>query len=281
MLRRGPLRQDPLLEPVLLTRRYSRAYPRSMLRQGFFPALVLTLLVWTSETIAAPGTEFYSWIDPSGTMVMTDDPSQIPPSAARSPVSIHRYQERPITHDLARHPSRKPASSEQESLPRQDPLVEPTKQATQVVQKTEPAVPAETESAPVLLETPEETARNQYLWMPLLAPVYLGGNLVSGFWSHRSVSSPVEAFRRFLAKHDSPKQQILIAGGRLQLGNVFNAPSSSAPSPARVRSNAMTPVYDQVMRERQAMVDRTFTPAHPSRSAGSPSSRGGHGGRSR
>jgi hypothetical protein len=255
-----------------------------MLRRAFFiTTLVLAVLGWTNGAIAAPGTEFYSWIDPSGTMVMTDDPSQIPPSAVRSPVSIHRFQERPITHDVARHPRRKPVPSEQESIT-QEPPVEPTK-PTQIVQKTEPAVPAETETAPVLLETPEETTRNQYLWMPLLAPVYLGGNLVSGFWSHRSVSSPVEAFRRFLAKHDFPKQQILITGGHLQLGNVFPAPASSGPRPPRARANAanaMTPVHDQVMRERQAMIERTFTPAQPSRSAGSPSSlRGGHGGRSR
>jgi hypothetical protein len=269
-------------EPLLLTRRYSRAYPRSMLRHACFSTLLLTVLAWTSGAIAAPGTEFYSWIDPSGTMVMTDDPSQIPPSAVRSPVSIHRFQDPAVATDVARHPRRKATRPEQESPTRQDVSAQPTQQGTQVIQKPEPAVPAEAEAAPVLLEIPEDTARNQYLWMPLLAPVYLGGNLVSGFWSHRSVSSPVEAFRRFLAKHDSPTQQILIAGGHLQLGNLFNAPTSPAPPPARTRSSPMTPVYDQVMRERQAMIERTFTPPHSSRSAGSPSSvRGGHGGRSR
>jgi hypothetical protein len=256
-----------------------------MLRRGFFTTLVLAVLGWSDGTIAASGTEFYSWIDPSGTMVMTDDPSQIPPSAVRSPVSIHRFQTRSVALDTAGHPHRKGRSFERDT-PGQEPPARPSQQAaqqvTQIVQKTEPAVRAETETAPVLLETPEETARNQYLWMPLLAPVYLGGNLVSGFWSHRSVSSPVEAFRRFLAKHDFPTQQILIAGGRLQLGNVFHAPTSSGPQPPRAPANAMTPVHDQVMREREAMVERTFTPGHPSRSTGSPSSlRRGHGGRTR
>jgi hypothetical protein len=246
-----------------------------MLRYALSSALLLAALAWTTRGIAAPGTEFYSWIDPSGTMVMTDDPNQIPPSAVRSPVSIHRFEDRPVAQDVARHPRRKVTRPERERRVSQDPPAQPT----QTVQKTEPA--AETEAAPVLLESPDEAARNQYLWMPLLAPVYLRGNLVSGFWSHRSVSSPVEAFKRFLAQHDEPKQRVLIAGGHIQLGNVFNAlPSSSQPS-AGSRSHAMTPVFDQVMRERQAMVERTFTPSQPSRSAGSSSLRGGHGGRSR
>jgi hypothetical protein len=53
-------------------------------------------LVWVaalSGSVTVRAAEFYSWIDPSGTMVMTDDPSSIPSSATRSPVSIHRFED--------------------------------------------------------------------------------------------------------------------------------------------------------------------------------------------
>ena len=227
---------------------------------GLFFGLATAAMLLVSVADAA---EFYSWIDPSGTMVMTDDPSHIPMSVSRSPVSIHRFDDladsvtsQPLMHATTRTPSRQAAAGGADDVPVAKDRSMPGDAPSEV-------------SAPdpdqlVLLEAPEERAGRDYLWVPLIAPVYLGATPVSGFWCHRSVSSPVDAFRMFLAQHGGMASQVLIAGGQLQLGNLFNRPRASPFSRHGTRTEITgTSVYDQVLREHRALLDRAAAPVQP------------------
>src|SRR5207247_9105455 len=77
-----------------------------------------------------------------------------------------------------------------------------------------PVNPADFDLPQVLLDAPDETARTPYFWVPLLAPVYVGSSSVSGFWCHRNVQSPVEAFKQFLRQHlrQTPPNQPMQGG---------------------------------------------------------------------
>jgi hypothetical protein len=130
--------------------------------------------------------------------------------------------------------------------------------------------------------------RQEYLWVPLLAPVYLGTSHISGFWCHRSVSSPVEAFKTFLVQRGAANSQVLIAGGRLQLGNLFKRPGHSRWSRTRSPIAPGGPsVYEQVLREHRAVIDRATAPFQPSGgrgpqgASGGPSVSGGRHGQAR
>ena len=46
-------------------------------------------VVWLSPVTEAA--VFYSWIDSSGTVVMTDDPTRVPLLEERSAVRVHRF----------------------------------------------------------------------------------------------------------------------------------------------------------------------------------------------
>jgi hypothetical protein len=250
------------------------------------------LVCLSSGATIAEAAEFYSWIDPGGTMVMTDDPSHIPPAATRSPISIHRFQEVTETEavsDPGRKRGRRPTAGPREQAGKESEVRVPIK-----ARPARPEAPSKSDVPegeeplpPVLLDGPEESVRTQYLWVPLLAPVYVGGNQVSGFWCHRTVSSPVDAFKRFLGQHLWPRQRVLVAGGQLQLNNVFNGPPSSVrPGTGNVRGPA-TPIFDQVMRERQLLMERqgrqsieSHGPARPAGS-GPGSLKGGHRGQLR
>ncbi|HJU06670.1 MAG TPA: hypothetical protein VJ692_16095 [Nitrospiraceae bacterium] len=59
--------------------------------------------------------EYYSWIDPSGTAILTDNPSQIPPASERSAVSVYRYPDLP-SGSL----SRRTTETVSDGLPRQN-----------------------------------------------------------------------------------------------------------------------------------------------------------------
>src|SRR5207249_7020324 len=60
------------------------AYARGLSAMAF-------LLGIASSPSAVFSGELYSWIDGSGTMVITDDSGQIPPPTLRSQIAVHRF----------------------------------------------------------------------------------------------------------------------------------------------------------------------------------------------
>ena len=71
----------------------------------FLPAAFLCL------SSQAMGAEYYSWIDPSGTMVITDNAGQIPPAGTRSAISVHQFPNagRPVVPSSAVDVAERPA----------------------------------------------------------------------------------------------------------------------------------------------------------------------------
>ncbi|MEW6544126.1 MAG: DUF4124 domain-containing protein [Nitrospirota bacterium] len=131
--------------------------------------------------------DYYSWIDTSGTIVLTDDLTHLPPATKRSQVSVHRFPDRP------------PAPAESEETAAQPPAPPGGKQETEA--RSAPDGREAGQDLPnVTLDQPEEGARTQYVWVPLASPVYLTGRPVQGFWSRRSVQSPEEALRAHLVQ---------------------------------------------------------------------------------
>jgi len=213
--------------------------------------------------------EFYSWIDASGTMVFTDDSSRIPPETVRSPVAVLRFQDSRPSPSQPRDSVRmlSPSAS---SMPAQSPSE--TQKVSQPPAKPGPVPvdPADLDLPQVLLDAPDETARTQYFWVPLLAPVYVGSSSVSGFWCHRDVQSPVEAFKLFLRQHlrQTPTNQPMAGGVQAPYG----VPWSTPQPPSNPIYNSGNYVYDQVMRERLALTERIasqFRPPSPAPRAGS------------
>lgn len=208
--------------------------------------------------------EFYSWTDASGTMVMTDDSSRIPPATVRSPVAVHRFEDSrpsPSQPQESVRVVRSSASSEpaESSSANQKESQQPAKR------EPVPVNPADLDLPQVLLEPPGETVRTQYLWVPLLAPIYLGSSSVSGFWHHRNVSSPVEAFKHFLRQHPQQLQSIQAGTGGSQWtsGGVLTGPKT----PSNPVYNSGNYVYDQVMRERHALSERIASQFRPASQA--------------
>src|SRR5213594_3619882 len=66
------------------------AYARGLSAMAF-------LLGIASSPSAVFSGEFYSWIDGSGTMVITDDSGQIPPPTLRSQIAVHRFDGKATT----------------------------------------------------------------------------------------------------------------------------------------------------------------------------------------
>lgn len=218
--------------------------------------------------------EYYSWVDPSGTMVMTDDPGRIPPASERSSVAVHRYQDRPASPSTSSPVTRAvpaPIPAEPERKPSEN---LPASQAP-ATEESQAGTFADTDLPKVLLDPPEGPTRTQYAWVPLVAPIYVGSGSVSGFWSHRSVASPVEAFTQFLRQHrlSAPDGQTVSAGS-LWLHGGGGAGSQASRPPVL---NSGNPVYDQVMRERQALIERNFSRFRPPSQAPGSSPRPGHG----
>jgi len=194
--------------------------------------------------VGVPAGEFYSWIDPSGTMVLTDDPGKIPPATERSPVAVYRYREAPGS------PSDKPPIAASTEMTDREETHQP--ETTQRVSREtassarDAQVPiasgVESEPAPVLIEAPDAPLRGQYQWMPLVAPIYVGNSTVTGFWCHRSVSSPVDAFTKFLRQRRVPP------------GGVPGASGGSAWRHGGVSVGVSG--FDPVLRERQALMTK-------------------------
>ena len=90
-------------------------------------------------------------------MVMTDDTSKMPQSARRSPVQVHRFND--IQPNVARQPE---ADASVPDEPAQD----------------QPAAvdPRNLDLPSVMLDEPANQFRPQYVWVPLLSPLFVGGN---------------------------------------------------------------------------------------------------------
>jgi hypothetical protein len=175
----------------------------------------------------APANDYYSWIDVNGTMVMTDDPSRIPPADNRSQIQVHRFTEAPPAPP--RTAPAEAASREPEEPPQ--------------AARPEAVDPSSLDLPLVLLNEPENQVRAQYIWVPLLSPLFVGGASVSGFWWHPGATSPVEAFKHFLAQHFRQQQNQWMPGASVPYP--FHPGFARGPS-----GNAL---YDQVVREREAL----------------------------
>jgi hypothetical protein len=68
---------------------------RAMMIGGLLPA---SLCIWAAAT-SGPGwsAEYYSWIDSSGTLMLTDDLSGLPPAMPPASVWTHTFRDRPET----------------------------------------------------------------------------------------------------------------------------------------------------------------------------------------
>jgi hypothetical protein len=173
--------------------------------------------------------DYYSWIDANGTMVMTDDPSRVPPPTDRSQIQVHRFEPAPPGP---------PAVHEPAPAPREEP---PPAARPDAVDPHDLNMPL------VLLGEPDNQVRAQYTWVPLLSPLFVGGNSVNGFWWHPGPISPVEAFKQFLAQHYRQQQAQWMPG----IGVPY--PSYYPGTTGYGRSPSGNTVYDQVVRERQAL----------------------------
>lgn len=224
-------------------------------------------LLWSGSLSFAQAAEFYSWIDASGTMVITDDPGQIPSEGSRSSVLLHRFSEggqvegrdtRGSVEEPAM-PPRGPVSDERG--PGEEP---PSREERRHAQDEQ----AEGDLPPVVVDVPEDRVKDWYRWIPLTTPLYLATGAISGFWCHRHVRSPEEALQRFLRGQRA---------GRLPWG--ATVPSGSGLSGASTGQA----IYDQVVRERQALMERNFlqfpSQGPPSRSSTHGLPGAGRGGR--
>lgn len=215
--------------------------------------MVVLLWIASSPPAVFPG-EFYSWIDASGTMVITDDAGRIPPPTQRSPIAVHRFggiattSSKPTGHLLGT-PGTAPTPSVEGSSEIQK-VAQEQKAATQANSTNR----ADLDLPQILLDAPDQTAKTQYDWVPLLAPIYVGPSPVSGFWCRRDVQSPLDAFKQFLRQQHRQLQnaQAVAGGGQWQGIGALNGPPSST-SPVSTSGN---PVYDQVLRERQTLNER-------------------------
>ncbi|MBM4124143.1 MAG: hypothetical protein FJ246_04175 [Nitrospira sp.] len=167
---------------------------------GLGLSAALFWLVFASAQASAGAVEFYSWIDASGTMVMTDDASQVPSPARRSDVSVHRFTDRSseaVRPSENKEPEKAPSPSSPVSVD-----------------------PADPDMPKILLDAPAEAVKVQYLWVPLVKPVSLGAGSISGFWCHRAVASPGGAFKAYLMQNQGriSAGQAVVGGGAWRYG---------------------------------------------------------------
>lgn len=187
--------------------------------------------------------EFYSWIDPAGTMVMTDNLSLVPPATQRSPVSVHRFLDRPPL----------PALSQRQPEPSQDNEASPPADPSQKIVADQAKVPAVDPTLldlpNVLLENPDETVKAEYVWVPLLSPIYLGASPVPGFWCLRTVTDPGAALKDYLGRHLG---QVVIGGRPWRYDPLGPLPSNAQAGWGRLLRNG-NPFQERVLRLQQAL----------------------------
>lgn len=215
--------------------------------------------------------EYYSWIDPSGTMVLTNDPSTIPPASKRSQVAVHHYEDSQT--------SAAPPAPAAPSPPEASSVSHPASAVT---------APVGLDMPRILLDSPDPSFQSQYNWVPLASPIYLGSGTLSGFWCLRTVAAPLQVFKQYLQgqgwsgqgsqmmsgrypwSYGYGRQYRRFWGGRQSWGSrgygntqgYGNAGSVYSQTLGEIQGmqaqvgsqlNSGHPVYDQVMLERQAM----------------------------
>ena len=176
---------------------------------------------------AASANDYYSWIDGNRTIMMTDDPSRVPASSSRSQIQVHRFE--PVA------PS---PPTVHEAVPES---LEETPTAV-------PVDPRHLDLPMVVLGEPDNQVRAQYVWVPLLSPLFVGGNVINGFWWHPGATSPVEAFKHYLSQHYREQRNQWMPGA-----GVPYPPYHPGAYQGYGRSPSGNTVYDQVTRERQAL----------------------------
>ncbi|MGH7230666.1 MAG: hypothetical protein ACREJU_04820 [Nitrospiraceae bacterium] len=183
----------------------------------------------------AGAAEFYSWIEPSGTAVLTDDPSRIPPADERSAVAIYRYPDRASS-----------PPSPQRNMVGTEGLIgraQPRMPESAAYAELSSVDPADIDAPDVLLDQPEQSFQSDYVWVPLQAPLLLSSRYVSGFWWRPGRASPTDGFNAALLQ---------LARGTLKNHGMPNRHRAgvSAYGSAISSGNA---VYDQVVRERHSL----------------------------
>lgn len=238
---------------------------------------VALLLGSSSLASQACAGEFYSWIGPSGEMVLTDDAGNIPPAGKRGPVSVHQFRDAPPPAPVSTRAAggiHQRSGSEIEAFPASEALPQPL---WWMPDGAETADPAASDLPTVLLDRPDQAVAPQYGWVPLSSPMYLWSTPVYGFWARHAVPSPSAAFQHYLQQ----LQAMMPRAGSPAAnpgGTTSGSPngwqrhtgSSAYPvrwtGPASLHSRAAgSPV---VWRERQAIIAR---PVMSGRSADQPS----------
>ena len=201
----------------------------------------------------ATASEFYSWISPSGEMVLTDDAGKIPPAGSRGPVSVHRFQEStgsPSRVVVAARPSAMPerltSGSAGAGIPGQP--------ASWDRDSLEAIDPAALELSDVLLEQPDQPVASQYGWVPLPSPVYVGSAPLYGFWSRSTTQDPALALQQHLLLLQATMQ-----GRGARTSNHLNQrgyrnPVYPGQSSVHAASRSASVGYRRSMLERQAML---------------------------
>ncbi len=204
---------------------------------------------------AAEAAEFYSWITPDGTMVMTDDASRIPPEGERSPVKVRRFEDSP----RASLSSTMSDTSIRATLPHTDAKPSPetrSEERPSVMRDTVEAEPADQDLSVVSLEEPTQRTLPDYRWVSLTTPVYLTSGPISGFWCRRHVKDPLGALvdhLRAMNLWTGAGPMTFNGNGRSRSGVIPGEPVAGISV-----SSSGNPVYDQVLRERQALIERNY-----------------------
>jgi hypothetical protein len=200
--------------------------------------LLLFCLVVVTTPVHGDAVELYSWIDQSGTLVMTDDPGQIPPVTLRRSLSIHRFEPDPpaVGESAGAEGSEQSRGPMQQKAPRD--VVE---------SRRAPTVTEDAAASDVVLEMTDDVDRDSYVWMPFQTPLALGSEIIDGFWWHRGVTSPVDAFKAYLRRHRHPVPSGSWLSTVLQSGRARRTEE---------KTSSGNSVYDQVVRERQLLIQR-------------------------
>lgn len=204
---------------------------------------------------AAEAAEFYSWIIPDGTMVITDDASRIPPQGERSPVKVHRFKDSPRAglSSTVSDTSVRATLSDTDAKPS---LESRSEDRPSVMRHTVEAEPADQDLSTVSLEEPTQRTLPDYRWVSLTTPVYLTSGPISGFWCRRHVKDPLRA----LVDHLRAMNLWTVAGPRTLNGNGDYrwGVIPGRPVAGISGSSSGNPVYDQVLREQQAVIERNY-----------------------
>lgn len=213
---------------------------------------------WTVATAS----EFYSWIGPSGEMVLTDDAGKIPPAGSRGPLSVHRFREStdsPSRVVVAARPSTTPerltSETAEAGLSGQPSSWDPD--------SLEAIDPTALELSDVLLEEPDQSAASQYGWVPLSSPVYVGSAPLYGFWSRRTVQSPSLALQQHLLLLQQTKKGrgSPVASHLNQMG--YGYPGYARQSTMRPASRSTSVRYQHSTLERQALLSTLRVKGYP------------------